>query len=137
MIMEQKDDRCVNFSEIASTMSFVRKVRNHYNDDSWNGEGVFEEAEKGNEFCISVIDTFYRNLAWGIFNLQHVYDPEMILLGGAISNRVDFVDKINEKLKELISKISIDVIMPKVNTCTHKKDANIIGALAHHLNEYR
>lgn len=136
MIMEQDANGCKNFSEIASTMSFVRKVRVYYNDDSWSGEKVFEEAEKGNDVCIEAIETFYRNLAWGIFNLQHVYDPDMILLGGAISNREDFIERINDKLEELISKISITVIMPTINTCTHKKDANIIGALAHHLNEY-
>lgn len=134
MLMEEVDGEYRNFSEVASTMSFVRKVRDHYNDDSWDGERVFEEAEKGNEICINAIETFYMNLAKGIFNLQHIYDPEIILLGGSISNRVDFVERINEKLQYLRSRITINTLMPKLGTCTHKKDANIVGALAYHLS---
>ena len=133
---DEEDGRYLNFSEVASTMSFVRKVRKHYNDDSWNGEDVFKAAEKGDEVCINAIDTFYTNLAKGIFNLQHIYDPEIILLGGAISNREDFTDRINEKLMYVRSKINIDTLMPKIDTCTHKNDANLIGALANFLSEH-
>lgn len=133
MLMEERDGRFYNFSEYASTMSFVRKVRAHYNDDSWDGVRVFEEAAKGNEVCIGAIDTFYKNLAIGIFNLQYVYDPEMILLGGAISEREDFVERINEKLDEILKIVEIAKVKPNVVTCTHKKDANLIGALANFL----
>ena len=136
MIMEESDGEYLNFSQVASTMSFVRKVRKYYNDESWDGESVFEAAKNGDEVCIDAIDTFYKNLAKGIFNLQHIYDPEIILLGGAISNRKDFIEKINEKLLIIRKSISIDTCMPKIDTCTHKKDANLIGALANFLMEY-
>lgn len=136
MLMEESNGEYLNFSEVASTMSFVRKVRKHYNDDSWNGESVFEAAEKGDEVCRGAIDTFYKNLAKGIFNLQHIYDPEIILLGGAISNREDFIDRINEKLLIIREKINIDTLMPNIDTCTHKKDANLVGALANFLMEH-
>lgn len=136
MLMEESDGEFKNFSEVASTMSFVRKVREYYNDNSWTGEKIFEEANNGNEFCSKAIETFYMNLAKGIFNLQYIYDPEIILLGGAISCREDFIKNINKKLEYLLSKISIAEIMPLIDTCTYKKDANIIGALAHHLKEY-
>ena len=136
MLMEESNGEYLNFSEVASTMSFVRKVRKHYNDDSWNGESIFEAAEKGDEVCRGAIDTFYKNLAKGIFNLQHIYDPEIILLGGAISNREDFIDRINEKLLIIREKINIDTLMPNIDTCTHKKDANLVGALANFLMEH-
>lgn len=135
MLMEEKDGRFYNLSECASTMSFVRKVRAYYNDDSWDGVKIFEEAAKGNEVCINAIDTFYKNLAKGIFNLQYIYDPEMILLGGAISEREDFVERINEKLDEILKIVEIAKVRPNVVTCTHKKDANLIGALANFLKE--
>lgn len=136
MLMTDDNGRPVNFSEYASTMSFVRKVRKHYNDDSWNGKKVFEAAENGDEFCMQAIDTFYLNLARGIFNLQHIYDPEMILLGGSISDREDFIDKLRDKLEYIINKIDIKCITPNISTCTHKKDANLVGALANYISEY-
>ena len=135
MLMEEEDGQFYNFSEVASTMSFVRRVRKHYNDESWDGVKVFEEAANGNEVCIEAIERFYKNLAIGIFNIQYVYDPEMILLGGAISEREDFIDRINKKIDEIMSKVEIAKVRPQVLTCTHKKDANLIGAVANFIKE--
>lgn len=135
MLMEEKDGEFSIYSEVASTMSFVRKARAHYNDESYDGKRVFEEAAKGNEFCIEIIDRFYLNLAKGIFNLQYVYDPELILIGGAISERTDFIEKINEKIDYLLKKIDIAKVRPEIGTCTHKGNANLIGALANFLGE--
>lgn len=136
MLMEEENGEYKNFSEVASTMSFVRKVRKHYNDDLIDGVEVFSKAEAGDEFCKSAIDTFYRTLAKGIFNLQYVYDPELILLGGAISEREDFIDRLNESMDTILKKVEIAKVKPMLGTCTHKKDANLVGALAHHFNEY-
>lgn len=137
MIMEEEDGNFKNFSESASTMSFVRKVRSYYNDDSWDGIKVFLEAEKGNRICQEAIDRFYLNLAKGIFNLQYMYDPDIILLGGAISERDNFIDEINKKLDYLLENIEIAKVRPIIATCKHKKDANLIGALANFLSEYK
>ena len=136
MLMEEESGEFNNFSEVASTMSFVRKVRKYYNDDSWDGKKVFQEAKKGNKICEEVIDRFYLNLAKGIFNLQYIYDPDIILLGGAISEREDFVSEINNRLDYLLGKIKIAKVKPNIATCTHKKDANLIGALANFLGEH-
>ena len=136
MLMEENDGKFKTFSQVGSTMAMVRKIRKFYDDDSWTGEKIFDAAENGNEICKEAIDRFYLNLAKGIFNLQYIYDPELILLGGAISERKDFIDKINEKLDYLINEVEDAKIRPIIKTCTHKKDANLIGALANFLEEY-
>lgn len=136
MIMEDNDGEYKTFSEVASTMSFVRKARKYFNDESLDGKDVFNKAQGGDEFCKGVIDTFYGELAKGIYNLQYMYDPELILIGGSISDRDDFVISLNEKIDEILKKIKIAEIKPEIRTCTHRKDANLIGALAHHLKEY-
>ena len=136
MIMEDIDGTYKTFSEVASTMSFVRKARKYFNDDTLDGKKVFEMASLGNEFCISILDKFYNELAKGIFNLQYMYDPELILIGGSISEREDFISNIDRKIDGILKEITIAEIKPKICTCTHKKDANLIGALAHHLEEY-
>ncbi|MDU4911586.1 ROK family protein [Clostridium baratii] len=136
MIMEDNDGEYKTFSEIASTMSFVRKARKYFNDESLDGKDVFNKAENGDEFCKEIIDRFYSELAKGIYNLQYMYDPELILIGGAISDRDDFVISLNEKIDNILEKIKIAEIKPEIRTCTHRKDANLIGALAHHIKEY-
>lgn len=136
MIMEDNDGEYKTFSEVASTMSFVRKARKHFNDESLDGKDVFNKAENGDKFCKEIIDRFYSELAKGIYNLQYMYDPELILIGGSISDRDDFVISLNEKIDNILEKIKIAEIKPEIRTCTHRKDANLIGALAHHIKEY-
>ena len=135
MLMEEDNGKFRTLSEVGSTMSMVRKIRSIY-DDSWTGEKIFDAAENGNEICKEVIDRFYLNLAKGIFNLQYVYDPDLILLGGAISEREDFIDKKKKKLDYLMNKVEDAKIRPIINTCMHKKDANLIGALSNFLKEH-
>lgn len=136
MLIGEENGEPKNFSRLASTMSFVRKVRDYYKDDSWDGERVFDEASKGNKVCIDAIGTFYMNLAKGIFNLQHIYDPELILLGGGISARPDFIESINEKLEFLQNNLEDKSLKAEIKTCYFKNDANLIGALVNHLQEY-
>lgn len=136
MLMEEEGSKYRNFSECASTMSFVRKVRKHYNDDSYDGEKIFKEASLGNEICIDAINTFYKNLAKGIFNLQHIYDPEIILIGGGISEREGFIERLDSEIEEIRENIDIRTIKPKLDICIHKNDSNLIGALANYLYEY-
>lgn len=135
-MLVEEEGKLINFSRVASTISLVNRVKNYYNDDSWTGEKIFVEADKGNKVCKDAIDKFYFNLAKGIFNLQYVYDPEIILLGGAISEREDFIENINKKLDYIMDEIKIAEIKPNISTCTHKKNANLIGALANFLKEY-
>lgn len=135
-MLVEEDGKLTNFSRVASTISLVNKIRKYYNDDSWDGEKIFEEADNGNKICKDAIDKFYFNLAKGIFNLQYVYDPEIILLGGAISERIDFIENINKKLDYIMSEIDIAKIRPNISTCTHKKNANLVGAMVNFLKEY-
>ncbi|MGL5353567.1 MAG: ROK family protein [Clostridium sp.] len=133
MIMESDMDKGTvrNYSEVASTFSIVRRVAEYknINTSEINGKKIFSMASDGDEDCIRAIDEFYYKLALGIFNLQYVYDPEVVVIGGAISEREDLVDRINEKLKIILEQAKIAQIMPTVKKCVYSNDANLIGAV--------
>ena len=46
---------------------------------------VFEEAEKGDELALEIVDETARWLAYGIVSLVHTLDPSCVLLGGAMT----------------------------------------------------
>ncbi len=96
MLVEDEAGNIQNFSLMASTSSMVRKMEKKTNE-SWDGVRIFEEANAGNALCKQVIKQFYHNLAMGVFNVQHTLDSEMILFGGAISQRDDFVERLMEE----------------------------------------
>lgn len=121
------------FSEVASTNSIVKRVATAKNADPlmWTGEAVFQHADEGDEDCIQAIAEFYRMLAIGLYNIQYIYDPEIILLGGGISSREDILSSLNKEMDEVVKQIAVATITPDVKKCHFVEDANLIGAVYH------
>ncbi|MBZ9689301.1 ROK family protein [Clostridium estertheticum] len=138
MIMESDMEKGTvrNYSEVASTFSIVRRVAEYKNiaTSKIDGKKIFDMAKEGDKDCLRAIDKFYYKLALGIFNLQYVYDPEVIVIGGAISAREDLVHCINTKLEIILKQAEITKIMPNVKKCVYSNDANLIGAVYNFIN---
>lgn len=121
------------WSEVASTNALVTRVSKlkGIEKSQLDGKKVFEMAEDGDEEIKNEIESWYMDLARGMYNIQYIVDPEKIVVGGAISTREGFDEKINEKLALLKSDIAtLDV---KVEKCKFENDSNLIGALYHFL----
>ena len=129
--------RPFNWSEIGSTLGLVNHYARRSNKDpaGLNGKIVFERAEAGDEDAIFCIDYFFQIFAYGLHNIQHVYDPELILIGGAISERPDFVPRIEWALDALYAQMMGLMSRPSVAACGSGNDANLIGAVYHLLQK--
>ncbi|MGL5244676.1 MAG: ROK family protein, partial [Sarcina sp.] len=117
------------WSTIASTNALVTRIAKLKNikKEDLDGKKVFEMAELMDKEVIEEINNWYMDLARGIFNIQYIVDPEKIVIGGAISIREDFIDKINEKLQLLKDECAtLDILVEK---CKFNNDSNLIGAL--------
>jgi len=122
------------WSHLAATGALVKSVAEAkgVNQSELNGRKIFEAAEAGDEVCSEAIDNFYLYLAQGIFNIQYVFDPEKIIIGGGISSRDDLIDQINKKLDLIIGSLKIAKVRPVIESCQFKNDANLLGALFHY-----
>ncbi len=114
-------------SEVASTQAMVRRVEKQLGG-KWDGLKVFKEASNGNQVCQDSIEKFYHYLALGIYNIQYTYDPELIVIGGAISKREDLCDNVSRHLDIILEKVGIAKVKPQVVSCQYFGDANLIGA---------
>mgnify|MGYP000870232238 CR=1 FL=1 len=125
-----KDSNAI-WSKLASTQALIRKVAEmkEIDVDSLSGEEIFTMAEAGDKDCLEAVDRFYHLLAVGIYNLQYIYDPEIILIGGGISAREDLIDSINEKLDQILHLVGLAKIKPKIATCQFRQNANLLGAV--------
>ena len=121
-------------SELASTQAMVRRVEARLPGE-WNGKKIFEEAYNGNTVCKEEIETFYKYLAVGIYNIQYVYDPELIVVGGAISKRKDLCKNIDRHMDMLLEKVKIAKVKPNIVSCEYHGDANLIGAFVNYQYE--
>lgn len=136
MILNPEDigNKQNTFSEIASTSSIIRRVAENKGVEmaTLTGEEIFTAAEAGDKDCMEAIDEFYKMLAIGIYNLQYMYDPEVILIGGGISVREDLLGRLEKEIAQIVKGIEISVITPVVDYCHFRADANLIGAAYHY-----
>ncbi len=122
------------WSHVGSTVSVVRYVSKRLNIpmEELDGKDIFDNVND-NPIYQEAIERYYFNLARGIFNIQYSYDPEMIIIGGAISAREDLIEQVNKQLDLLLNSISEATIRPLVSKCQFANDANLVGALYHYL----
>ncbi len=139
-IMEKdfKKGEFLNWSEVGSINATTKYVATKKNIDieEINGKKVFELAEEGDKDSIEAVERYYETMAIGIFNLQYFYDPEVIVLGGAVTQRVDLLNRINEKLDILMDNISIAKIRPIIKKCEFLNDSNLVGAVYNFINTF-
>ena len=75
------------------------------------------------------VDTFYRYLAQGIYNLQYSFDPEMIIIGGGVSSKSDLIPQLTINLEQIVKQVGIAPFVPEIALCEFRNDANLIGAV--------
>ena len=89
-------------------------------------------ANRNNPQVLKGIDDFCNKLVRQIFNLQAIFDPEMIAIGGGISKQPilrKYINKYIEKMNSYYQNHDYPLNRPKVVICQHCNDANLIGAL--------
>lgn len=126
------------FSEVASTHSILKRVSLRKNVDisTLSGEKVFALAEQGDDVSKQAISEFMTMLSIGLYNIQYAYDPELILIGGGISQRNQLIDEIQVELDRIVDQVDVATITPKIKHCAFHADANLIGAVYHFLQVY-
>lgn len=137
LIPTKTSENGATWSQIASTKALVKKVAQQKQLDASDltGEAIFDMADMGDIICIEALEAFYHSLALGIYNLQYIYDPEIILIGGGISERNDLVDRIDGKLTHIIELIEDSTVKPMINTCAFRQHANLLGSVYGFLRE--
>lgn len=66
-------------------------------------EIVFNAAKTGDVLALEAVDRMCKYLAIGIVNIYNVLDPDIIALGGGVSNAGDFLlEKVKEKLAGML-----------------------------------
>lgn len=132
----EPDGTPIIWSANGSTLALVKAYSKRSGKDvaTLDGKIVFDLAEAGDPDATLCVQNFYRIFAYGVHNIQHVCDPERILIGGAVSNRPDFIDRIVAELEMLYEQVGGYMSGPTIDRCACGSDANLIGAVYHLLN---
>lgn len=80
----------MTWSDVASTSALCKRVSNVLEIKEIDGREVFELVKNNNQQVIEILDSFCLDIAIQLYNLQSMYDPEVICIGGGISKQKDF-----------------------------------------------
>lgn len=90
---------------------------------------VFKEADKGDKVAKYIIDNALNYLGIGVANAISIFDPEMVIIGGGVTNAGKIVfDKVREVVNTRCFKAmaeSCEIVPAGLGT-----DAGVVGAVA-------
>ena len=95
-----------------------------------NGEVIYKELLKGDALAVKIVDKYVEYLSEGILNICNILRPEVILLGGGISN---WEDVLTDKIKAYCQKENYgykNAPIVEIKIATLKNDAGILGCKA-------
>jgi Transcriptional regulator/sugar kinase len=98
------------------------------NVENANGRTAFDAMRKGDKAGKEAVDLFTRYLAEGIVNMINIFQPEVLAIGGGISNEKNYL---LDPLKDIIEKEQYSRNSEKktvVKIAQLGNDAGIIGA---------
>lgn len=120
------------YASVTALMRFTEEARESLNigNAKISGKTVFDEAKKGNSSAIEVRDKWIEEVSIGVTNIVNIFQPEEIVIGGAISKEGDtLLLPIREYVDahEYCAKHK-DIKITKINLPRAGDSAGIIGA---------
>ena len=92
-----------HYETFASTGALVRRALMSGKD--WlNGKEIFEAAASGDAGALEILDGWTTEIAAGITGLVHIFDPEVVLIGGGVSAQNELLVKpVRDKVIETVT----------------------------------
>ena len=94
------------------------------------GYEVCKKYLDGNKTAELSVDEWIINIVAQLIVITVFYNPEVICIGGGISEEDWFINKVEEQYKKTcIEYLEADFITTKIDRCKYNNDANILGAI--------
>ncbi|MDY3831097.1 MAG: ROK family protein [Candidatus Ventricola sp.] len=121
------------FESYAATTALVRRAKEATGEADMNGRIVFSRAAGGDQAMLAVLSAWIDDIAAGISGLVHIFNPQMVLIGGGVSAQEALLIA---PLRERV----LRSVMPRFAEClqleaaTLGNDAGMIGAARFYLD---
>lgn len=97
------------YEQYASTTALVNNVKNllssntNINPQNINGKFIFEQINLGNNEIKNIVDKWIENISAGLVGLIHIFNPELVIIGGGVSNQEElFIKPLRNKVFEMV-----------------------------------
>lgn len=136
-----RDCTCGNkgcFEQYASMTALVKDIKTFYekaNPDfltgkDVNGKFIFSQITEGNADITNIVDTWIDTISRGIVSLVHIFNPEIVIIGGGVSLQEElFIKKLRAMvLQGLMPNFSKEL---KVEAAKLGNNAGLVGAVSY------
>ena len=103
--------------------------------EEMDGLQAFALADQGDAIAQKAVSSMYESLARAIYNIQYSLDPDIFVLGGAVSERPGFAEAVQEHIDRILKDVGVACIRPVVVAAQFGNDANILGAVRNFLDK--
>lgn len=132
------NDRYQTFSQLGTLVNMAKRYSAIVNNGKdYTGKAVLALAEQGDPLALKERQVFLQSLAIGIFNIQHAFDPQLILIGGGVSQADFLLPAIEAELDKLYQAVGISNLRPQLAICHFKNEANLLGAAIDFYQEHK
>lgn len=100
-------------------------------EDIRDGKYFFEKANAGDADALRILKEFTDYLAVWIFNLQCVYAPDKVAIGGGISRQPLLMQYLEDSRRGLYDKYPSGLPEAEIVLAEFTSEANLIGAVCH------
>jgi predicted NBD/HSP70 family sugar kinase len=113
------------FEEAASAEGIVRLAHQHGLPPSLSAKQIFDAAEQGNPQALAVIEQEGHHLALAIATIAAVLDPELVVIGGGVGQRIELLRApLEHRLQQLTP------LRPRIVATKLGADSVLLGAVA-------
>ena len=81
------------YESYASTTALIRAAETATGETGLNGRILFERIKNGDAILQTVLDKWLDDVAAGITGLVHLFNPELVLIGGGVSRQEELLLK--------------------------------------------
>lgn len=112
-----------------ASMSSLIKIYNSMSDTPLTyGTEVCEKYLNHDETAVKAMNEWCENICVGLISIIIFYNPEVICIGGGISEEDWFIEKVRETFASMDVPFK-DLITTRIDRCKYNNDANLLGAV--------
>ena len=100
-------------------------------NEAWNnGRVIFEQAQAGNTRILALLDDWIDEIAQGLAGMVHIFNPQLILIGGGVSAQQELlIDPLAKKVRASIMPAFAEGL--EIRAAQLHNDAGMVGAVCY------
>lgn len=126
--LTNNEDKPQFFASIASITALVKIYNQKGNANLKYGTEVCEKYLNNDEVAIESMEEWIDNICLCLHNIILFINPEVICLGGGISEEDWFIELVKKRLINM-KKAFMDICTTNIERCLYSNDSNILGAV--------